>query len=211
MRLPYIRRLAPVNAGWHQVLCILGTTSFPSSESVSCEWLQPIVGRGENKGEPWKMADDGAIVVCHSQRPAHHQSGGTIHQDDRRPDRLLSHRTLHHSSPFLLSHSAAPQSHIYNPLDQLQLHQSSSSTILMVLHHSSPFLEWHSAAPQSYIYYQPNPLYLHQSTPSIVILCCRSTNAPHSHCMGSSNTMCFYFVCFSTMFPPSLLGKAGSS
>ena len=93
------------------------------------------------------MADDGAIVVCHSQRPAHHQSGGTIHQDDRRPDRLLSHRTLHHSSPFLLSHSPAPQSHIYNPLDQLQLHQSSSSTILMVLHQSSPFLVWHSEAP----------------------------------------------------------------
>ena len=41
----------------------------------SCEWLQRIVGPCENKGEAWKMADDGAIVVCHSQRP-----GSTISQ-----------------------------------------------------------------------------------------------------------------------------------
>ena len=98
-----------VNGGSSVLFCSVWSSS--PSESVSCEWLQPIVGPGENKGEPWKMADDGAIVVCHSQRPAHHQSGGTIHQDDRRPDRLLSHRTLHHSSPFVWC--TARQSHIY--------------------------------------------------------------------------------------------------
>lgn len=42
----------------------------------------------ENKGGPWKMADDGAIVVWWAADPPHHQSGGTIHPCDSRADRL---------------------------------------------------------------------------------------------------------------------------
>ena len=106
----------------------------------SCEWLQPIVGPGENKGEAWKMADDGAIVVCHSQRPGSTISQGA--QSIRMTGGLIGSSA---TGPSTIAHHSygpqlATQSHLYN---QRYIHSRSQFELLpmcLSIHNKSPIL-----------------------------------------------------------------------